>query len=198
MYDKEAGRLNLIDFGAAREYPVHFVSDYMEMVAACADRNRQGVIDTSSRLGQTYPPSPMQPDPTGYAKLACSTTGFLTGRETESMLNAHVESGFVVGMPFAQDRLPSGEFGPFNFGRTDLTRRVRELGRVMIRERLTPPPQDAYSLHRRLSGAYLACIRLRAMVPCRQLFFDQYRRSKDLAAASSSADAAPELAQAAV
>lgn len=113
------------------------------------------------------------------------------------MLNAHVESGFVVGLPFAQDGdQPLDEMAPFNFGRTDLTRRVRELGRVMLRERLTPPPQDAYSLHRRLSGAYLACIRLRAVVPCRHLFFDQYRRSKTRMATSSSADAASEPAQA--
>ena len=30
--------------------------------------------------------------------------------------------------------------------------------------------------HRKLAGAYLACIKLRAHVPCRQLFYDQYER----------------------
>lgn len=44
----------------------------------------------------------------------------------------------------------------------------------MLRHRLTAPPEEAYSLHRKLSGAYLACIKLRARVPCRQLFYESY------------------------
>ena len=42
--------------------------------------------------------------------------------------------------------------------------------------RLTPPPEASYSLHRKLSGAFLACIKLRARVPCNKLFFDIYER----------------------
>ena len=37
-------------------------------------------------------------------------------------------------------------------------------------------PEVAYSLHRKLAGAYLACIKLRARVPCRDLVLDVFER----------------------
>jgi hypothetical protein len=48
-----------------------------------------------------------------------------------------------------------------------MTKRINALGMVMLKERLTPPPKEAYSLHRKLSGAFLTCIRLRASIHCR-------------------------------
>lgn len=48
----------------------------------------------------------------------------------------------------------------------------------MLRHRLTPPPEESYSLHRKLSGAFLACIKLRARVPCRELFYEAYNSHK--------------------
>lgn len=84
------------------------------------------------------------------------------------MLDAHVRAGATVGTPF-------GTKGLYDFGEHgQLTRRVSELGAKMLQHRLTAPPVEAYSLHRRLSGAFLANIRLRARVPCRQLFDDVY------------------------
>lgn len=51
LYDEAAGKLNLIDFGAAREFPVGFVDDYLSMVRACADKDKEGVIKYSTKLG---------------------------------------------------------------------------------------------------------------------------------------------------
>lgn len=50
-----------------------------------------------------------------------------------------------------------------------MTKRVNALGMIMLKERLTPPPKEAYSLHRKLSGAFLTCIKLKASVHCRCL-----------------------------
>lgn len=86
------------------------------------------------------------------------------------MNDAHMEAGFVVGMPFAHP-------GMYDFGaHGGLTARVTELGRIMIKHRLTPPPEEAYSLHRKLSGAFLACMKLKARVPCREIFYDTFKR----------------------
>jgi hypothetical protein len=51
LYDANTGVLNLIDFGAAKEYPHAFVDNYLRMVHACAERDRGTVIDMSRRLG---------------------------------------------------------------------------------------------------------------------------------------------------
>ena len=50
LFDEHADQLHLIDFGAAKEYPKPFVDDYMRMVLACADKNREEVILRSTRL----------------------------------------------------------------------------------------------------------------------------------------------------
>lgn len=51
LYDAPSGRLTLIDFGAAKQYPDSFVDDYLHMVAACARKDRKVVLDASRRLG---------------------------------------------------------------------------------------------------------------------------------------------------
>lgn len=85
------------------------------------------------------------------------------------MLDAHVQGGFVVGLPFSKP-------GGYDFCSTNITQSISNLGATMLRHRLTPPPDEAYSLHRKLSGAFLACIKLGAVVPCRELLFKVYER----------------------
>ena len=51
MYDAPNRQLHLIDFGAAQEFPKKFVDDYVQMVRACALRDRGEVLHRSTRLG---------------------------------------------------------------------------------------------------------------------------------------------------
>jgi aarF domain-containing kinase len=76
LYDHSAGRLNLIDFGALREYPDSFVSSYQRLVVAASNGDRNTLMQESVNLG------------------------FLTGNESKSMLDAHCDAG-MIGTPLA-------------------------------------------------------------------------------------------------
>jgi aarF domain-containing kinase len=92
---------------------------------------------------------------------------FLTGDETPAMLAAHTGAGLVVDEPFVSNE-------PFDFAGSDLTARIGRHGEVFAKHRLTPPPRDAYSLHRKLAGAFLACIKLRAKIQCRDILEETF------------------------
>ncbi|KAB2603741.1 aarF domain-containing protein kinase 4-like [Pyrus ussuriensis x Pyrus communis] len=130
----------LIDFGAARDYPKSFVDDYLRMVLACANGDRDTVLEMSRRLG------------------------FISGTESEIMLETHVQAGFVAGLPFAKP-------GGYDFRASNIT-------------------HSAYSLHRNLSSTFLACIKLGAVVPCRELLpevYEHYQFGEEGGAVLSSA-----------
>lgn len=97
--------------------------------------------------------------------------GFLSGMESEIMIDVHVQAGFVVGFPFSKP-------GGYDFRSSNITQSITNLGATMLRHRLRPPPDEVYSLHRKLSGAFLACIKLGAVVPCRELLLQVYEQNQ--------------------
>ena len=88
--------------------------------------------------------------------------GFLTGEENTQMLRAHKLSGFTVGEPFWEDK-------PFDFRGSNISERMGEHTSVFLKHRLTPPPEEVYTLHRKLAGAYMLCIKLGAVVRSRHM-----------------------------
>ncbi|EYB92669.1 hypothetical protein Y032_0191g1308 [Ancylostoma ceylanicum] len=97
--------------------------------------------------------------------------GFLTGYETEIMEKAHAESVLIMGETLASSR-------PFDFSRQSVTKRIQHLLPIMLEHRLTSPPEEIYSLHRKLSGSYLLATKLKAVVSCGGLFNEIYENYK--------------------
>jgi aarF domain-containing kinase len=95
--------------------------------------------------------------------------GFLTGDETEIMNKAHAQAAIMVGEPFSRP-------GIYDFKNRAMPKRVTNVIPTMLKHRLTPPPPVTYSLHRKLSGAFLLCYKLGAQIRCRDIFLDVYNR----------------------
>uniref|UniRef100_A0A915MSC6 Uncharacterized protein n=1 Tax=Meloidogyne javanica TaxID=6303 RepID=A0A915MSC6_MELJA len=89
--------------------------------------------------------------------------GFLTGSETKIMEDAHCDSISIIAETLTFK-------GSYNFALQNITSRVNRLVPLMLQHRLTAPPEEIYSLHRKLSGSFLLATKLQASVPCGLLF----------------------------
>ena len=92
LYDHSARRLNLIDFGALREYPDAFVDSYQRLVVAAANSDRSTLMEESVNLG------------------------FLTGSESKTMLDAHCDAG-MIGVSHVHFHCRALSLTPFASGR---------------------------------------------------------------------------------
>jgi len=146
MYDHDKKRINLIDFGAGRDFDTDFLSKYVEIIHGAYSSDREKIMRNSL------------------------DAEFLTGEENMEMKNAHFNGVMIVGEPFRTshpDEL-------YDFGTADFTEKVVKLLPTMSKHRLKAPPEQIYSLHKKVVGTYLMCIKLKAKVPSRRIFEETY------------------------
>ncbi|KAL6402564.1 putative abc1 protein precursor [Ilyonectria robusta] len=143
LYNPDTQMLELLDFGASREYPDAFVAQYVQLLEA-ASRSDHAAVKTLSE-----------------------SLGYLTGHESKVMIEAHTQSVLTLAEPFLASAPEV-----YDFKDQTITERVKALIPVMLHERLAPPPEETYSLHRKLSGAFLLCARLGSKVRCREMFVE--------------------------
>ena len=147
LYNPEKRKIVLLDFGATRNFEETFTEPYRQLLVAAAMKDESKSLELSQNLG------------------------FLTGDETQVMNQAHLSSLFTLARPFMgfeNDSLPE----LYDFGSREITEHVRSQIPIMLKYRLTPPPDESYTLHRKLSGAFLLCQKLGSRVPTRRLFRD--------------------------
>ncbi|SCZ94298.1 BZ3500_MvSof-1268-A1-R1_Chr12-2g03807 [Microbotryum saponariae] len=141
----ETSQIQLIDFGATREYSDDFVQKFRALLLAAVQEDETECLSVSRELG------------------------YLKGEESEDMVRAHLASLLALGVPFRSSSptpFPFGDLGPA------ITSTIREQIPVMLKSRSRPPPTETYSLNRKLSGVFLLCERLGSHVNARGLLDD--------------------------
>ncbi|AET38564.1 protein kinase COQ8 Ecym_3052 [Eremothecium cymbalariae DBVPG len=150
LYNHGTGKIELLDFGASRSFPEKFIRNYRKTLTYGTQNNPDGVRRMSKELG------------------------YLTGSESEIMVDAHVDSVMALSEPFSGDPKI-----PFDFSNQDVSDRVRGKIGVMLNERLCPPPEETYSLNRKFSGVFLLCARMNSKVHCAKLFEEIFALNED-------------------
>lgn len=145
MWNSQTRQIELVDFGATRTYSKEFMDNWLHLLQAAAAEDREACIEWSLKLG------------------------YLTGEESQTMLNAHTSSLTLLATPFNPTTPQPFSFGPGSKW-SEITAEIRAQIPVMLRERLTPPPRETYSLNRKLSGAFLLASRLGAKVDTKEIW----------------------------
>ncbi|XP_076173990.1 ubiquinone biosynthesis protein COQ8, mitochondrial [Ptiloglossa arizonensis] len=144
FYNTNTKQLILLDFGACREYEKSFMDKYIEIIYAASEGDRNKILNLSREMG------------------------FLTGYESKIMEETHVDAVMILGQVFDKNHKY------YDFGGQDVTKRMQSLVPTILDHRLCPPPEEIYSLHRKLSGIFLLCAKLQVKINCHDMFREIY------------------------
>ncbi|XP_050683169.1 atypical kinase COQ8B, mitochondrial isoform X2 [Leptidea sinapis] len=146
FYNTNTKQVILLDFGATREYSKELMDQYIEIIKAASDGDRATILQMSKDMK------------------------FLTGYESRIMEETHVDTVMIMGEVFTKESSDG-----FDFGTQKTTQRIQTLVPTILSHRLCPPPEEIYSLHRKLSGVFLLCSKLKVKINCRNMFQEIYR-----------------------
>ncbi|KAF9414460.1 hypothetical protein HW555_007657 [Spodoptera exigua] len=149
FYNPTTKQVILLDFGATREYSKDFMDQYIEIIHAASRGDRKAILEMSREMK------------------------FLTGYESKIMEETHIDTVMIMGEVFTSEGA-----GEFDFGTQQTTRRIQALVPTILTHRLCPPPEEIYSLHRKLSGVFLLCSKLKIKMNCRNMFQEIYEQYK--------------------
>lgn len=123
LWNSQTRQIELVDFGATRTYTKSFIDNWFRLLQAAVEEDYDRVKEWSLKLG------------------------YLTGEENDTMLEAHMTSLLLLATPFKATTVQPYAFGPGSEW-SGITKRIRSYIPVMLKERLTPPPRETYSLNR--------------------------------------------------
>lgn len=139
-YDRQTGRIVLLDFGSVREFSAEFIDRYARMSAATMEGNRGKVTQLAVEMG------------------------YLAADDNPRRTQATIDLLLLACEPLRHRGVY--DFGRSDLGRRmgDETF-LPALRRGEVR---APPPETMF-LHRKLIGCFLLCAKIRARVDCRSL-----------------------------
>ena len=140
LYEHETGRIQLLDFGAAREHDEQQRIDMRMLLNACAANNDELILDAAARVGYLD-----NDDPPGYARSVL----LLLRTATQPLRTAG---------PF--------HFGNSDLAR-EMGEQVKQMRLESRYSRM--PPMHILFLHRKLGGLYMLLSRLRASLDIAEL-----------------------------
>ncbi|KAM9969871.1 hypothetical protein ACTFIR_001708 [Dictyostelium discoideum] len=146
VVDFENKRINLLDFGACRNYKSEFLYNYLKSIEGGVNRDVNQILEYSLKLG------------------------YLTGDENKQMNDAQAKSILILSEPFSKLYYKENNLKTYPFNEKQIAKRISQLIPTMLKNRLKPPPEETYSLHRKLSGCYLVCSKLKSNINSTLIF----------------------------
>ncbi|MEJ2212711.1 MAG: AarF/ABC1/UbiB kinase family protein [Gammaproteobacteria bacterium] len=148
LFSETTGKIQLLDFGATRRYPSSSCNNFMQLLKACIESDKETVLNYAIAIGYT------------------------SVDDESSYQSAIVDLIMTATMPIRHD----GAFDFRHSQLSQLM--MEKLMKLRFEQRYTRlPPTDILFLHRKLGGLYLLLSHLGARVNVKQLVHDTLLQS---------------------